>query len=89
MPVTPDEPAAKPKPATLVDHDGRIYRLADLLGQLTPAERAVIESIAPATAQAAWDEAVRRWPALTADADGRDRGGVQGGRVRAIASARA
>ena len=67
VPVAADEPATAAKPPTLVDYDGRAYRLADLMGQLTPRERTGIEGIAPATAQASWDEAVRRWPALAAE----------------------
>lgn len=42
VPVVDDAPAIARQPATLVEYDGRVYRLADLLGQLTPAERADI-----------------------------------------------
>ena len=48
----------------LVDHDGRTYRLIDLLGHLTSGEQRAVEATAPRTAQAAWDTAVRWWPAL-------------------------
>ncbi len=58
------EPAAA---ADLVDHDGRAYRLVDLLGHLTPGKRQAIEQAMPRGGQAAWDEAVRRWPMLAAE----------------------
>ncbi len=48
----------------LVDHAGRTYRLADLLARLSPAKLAEIEASMPRSGQAAWDEVVRRWPAL-------------------------
>ena len=55
-------PDALPRPDSpspvVVDHDGRSYCLADLLGQLTPAEWSAIEATVPITAQAAWGEAL-------------------------------
>lgn len=52
-------------PVTVV-HDGRAYMLADLFHALTPEEQAVVEQTAPRSFQEAWDEVVRRWPALAA-----------------------
>ena len=59
------EPPRDSLPA--VEHDGRLYALADLLRPLTQKELREIEATAPRSNQAFWDEAVRRWPALTAE----------------------
>ena len=48
----------------LIDHNGQTYRLTDLLARLSSAEMAEVEATAPRSAQAVWDEVVRRWPAL-------------------------
>ena len=53
--------------ATLVDHDGRSYVLGELIRHLSPAELREIGGTAPRSAQAPWDEVVRRWPALAAE----------------------
>ena len=70
VPSTPIEPprSIRDEPqATLIDHDGRTYDLADLVRHLLHAERRDVGSAAPHTAQALWDEVVRRWPALAAE----------------------
>ncbi len=59
------EPPRDSLPA--VEHDGLLYALADLLRRLTQKELREIESTAPRCNQEFWDEAVRRWPALTAE----------------------
>lgn len=51
----------------VVEHDGRAYFLLDLLRSLTADELQEIVSAAPHSGQELWDEAVRRWPALTAE----------------------
>ena len=48
------EPLGAPAPA-LVDHAGRIYRLAGLLACLSPAELAEVEATAPQTGPALRD----------------------------------
>jgi len=50
-----------------VEHDGQLYALADLLRPLIQKELREIEATAPRSNQEFWDEAVRRWPALTAE----------------------
>ena len=55
-----------PSPA-LVEHDGRLHLLADLLRCLGPRHLQEVEAALPRTAQATWDEVVRRWPALAAE----------------------
>ncbi len=59
------EPPRHSLPA--VEHDGRLYALADLLRLMTQKELREIEATAPRSNQEFWDEAVRRWPALTAE----------------------
>ena len=50
----------------LVDHDGRLYRLDELLAQLPPARAADLDAAAPRTGQETWDTICRRWPVLAA-----------------------
>ena len=50
-----------------VEHDGRVYDLAELLRHLSPAELRQVGETAPRSGQALWDEVVRRWPALAAE----------------------
>ena len=59
-----DGPSSTQVEPALVEHNGRAYRLADLLAHLRPLKLARIEATAPRSGQAAWDEVVRRWPAL-------------------------
>jgi hypothetical protein len=51
----------------LVEHDGRMYDLADLIRQLSREEMREIGAAAPRSGQELWDEVVRRWPALAAE----------------------
>ncbi len=51
----------------MVEHNGRLYSLPDLLRPLTLEEAQEITATAPRSNQGLWDEAVRRWPALTAE----------------------
>lgn len=46
----------------VVDHDGRPYLLVDLVHYLPLAFAREIGEIVPRSAQAFWDEVVRRWP---------------------------
>ena len=62
--VPVDTPAAEGAAPALVEHNGRAYRLAELMARMTEADLCQIEATAPRTAQATWDEVVRRWPAL-------------------------
>ena len=55
------------EPQTAVEHDGRVYDLAELLRHLSPAELRQVGETAPRSCQALWDEVVRRWPALAAE----------------------
>ena len=48
----------------LVEHGGRAYLLANLMARLSPAKQEQIKATVPRSGQAAWDEVVRRWPAL-------------------------
>lgn len=50
-----------------VKHDGRAYPAAVLLRLLTLNEVREIDATKSGSAQGLWDEAVRRWPALTAE----------------------
>ncbi len=59
------EPPRDSLPA--VERDGRLYAMADLLRLMTQKELREIEATAPRSNQEFWDEAVRRWPALTAE----------------------
>ena len=45
----------------------RTHALADLLRPLTQEQLRDIKATAPRSNQEFWDEAVRRWPALTAE----------------------
>ncbi len=54
-------------PAAVVEHDGQPRLLADLMRCLGPRHLREIEASLPRTAQATWDEVVRRWPALAAE----------------------
>ena len=67
MPDTPVAPEPPSDGLPAVEHDGRPYALADLLSELTPDELGQIETTVPRSNQEVWDEAVRRWPALTAE----------------------
>jgi hypothetical protein len=51
----------------VVEHDGRMYDLADLIRQLSREEMREIGAAAPRSGQKLWDEVVRRWPALAAE----------------------
>ena len=51
----------------LNEHDGRMYDLAPLVQQLSPAELQEISEAAPRSSQEMWDAVVRRWPALAAE----------------------
>ena len=53
--------------STAVEHDGRLYTAAALLRHLSPDELEQVEAAAPRSVQELWDEAVRRWPALTSE----------------------
>ena len=64
---TPSSYAGPAKPVSVVEHDGKIYPLEPLLRGLTEDELSRVAQAAPRSAQLAWDEAVRRWPALTAE----------------------
>ena len=64
---SPDSYAGPARPVSVVEHDGRIYPLEPLLRGLTKDELSRVAQAAPRSAQLAWDEAVRRWPALTAE----------------------
>ena len=48
----------------MLEHDGRPHLLSDLMRYLGPKHLREIEATLPRTAQATWDEVVRRWPAL-------------------------
>ncbi len=50
-----------------VEHDGQAYPAAVLLRLLTLNELRQIDAMKSCSAQDLWDEAVRRWPALTAE----------------------
>jgi hypothetical protein len=50
-----------------VDHDGRVYELAAQIRHLSPDRLRQIGQTAPRSGQELGDEAVRRWPALTAE----------------------
>ena len=50
----------------LIEH-GRMYDLAPLVQQLSPAELQEISEAVPWSGQEMWDEVVRRWPALAAE----------------------
>ena len=71
VPIVPFDvgPAPLPgdDPGAVIEHDGRIYDLAGLLRELASHQLREIGSAAPRSAQELWDEAVRRWPALTAE----------------------
>ena len=51
----------------MVEHDGRIYRLADLLRVLTNQETRLITSLTPRSGQEVWNAIVRHWPRLADD----------------------
>ncbi len=51
----------------VVEHDGQMYVLADLMRCLAPRQLREVGATMPRTAQATWDEVVRRWPALAAE----------------------
>ena len=51
----------------MVEHDGQMHLLADLMRCLGFTHMREIEASLPRTAQATWDEVVRRWPALAAE----------------------
>ena len=61
------EPRQSRDQATLVDHDGGVYPVGDLIWHLSPAELKAVGETAPRSAQELWDEVVRRWPALAAE----------------------
>ena len=65
--VMPLKLSQKDEQASIIDHDGRPYKLADLIRHLSPAELRQVGETAPRTGQALWDEVVRRWPALAAE----------------------
>lgn len=51
----------------VVEHDCQMHLLADLMRCLGLKHMREIEASLPRTAQATWDEVVRRWPALAAE----------------------
>ena len=51
----------------VVEHDGQMHLLADLMRCLGSTHMREIEASLPRTAQATWDEVVRRWSALAAE----------------------
>ena len=51
----------------MVEHDGHVYDLAQLLGYLAPDLLREIGGSAPRSGQEAWDEVVRPCPALAAE----------------------
>jgi hypothetical protein len=55
-------PARAPALGAVVDHDGRAYALAALLGQLEPDVIAVVMGLAPRSGQQVWDHVARRFP---------------------------
>ena len=63
----PSSYAGPARPPSVVEHDGKIYPLEALLRGLTEDELSRVAQAAPRSAQYAWDEAVRRWPALMAE----------------------
>lgn len=52
---------------TLVDYDGRVYRLADLMGRLPSAKLTEVEAAGPRIGQEAWGVVVRSCPALAGE----------------------
>ena len=64
---TPNPYSGPARPVSVVEHDGKTYPLEPLLRGLTKDELSRVAQAAPRSAQLAWDEAVRRWPALTAE----------------------
>ena len=65
--VMPLESSQMDEQASVIDHDGRPYKLTDLIRHLSPAELQEVVATAPRSGQALWDEVVRRWPALAAE----------------------
>lgn len=51
----------------VMEHDGQLHLLPDLLRCLGARHLREIEATLPKTAQATWDEVIRRWPALAAE----------------------
>ncbi len=51
----------------VVEHDGQMHLLADLMRCLAPRHLREVEATIPRSAQATWDEMVRRWPAMAAE----------------------
>lgn len=49
-------------PPEVVDHDGRLYLLVDLVHYLPASFARELEAAGPQTAQAFWNDVVLRWP---------------------------
>ena len=65
--VVADEPMQSGASPAVVEHDGQMHLLADLMRCLGAKHLREIDASLPMTAQATWDEVVRRWPALAAE----------------------
>ena len=60
-----DLPASRPETTIqLVNHDGQLYPIHALLGQLPEHNLLLLNQEAPQSGQAAWDFVTRHWPAL-------------------------
>ena len=51
----------------MVEHNGSIYRLADLMRALLDQKMGLLNSLAPRSGQEIWDAVVRQWPLLADD----------------------
>lgn len=64
-------PVRHPAGFLAVEHDGRVYSLAALLARLPNEILDELDALVPASAQATWDEVVKRWPRIAQAVAGR------------------
>jgi hypothetical protein len=65
--IEPSVPLSSGHDLALIEHDGRLYDLAALVRNLSPAELQVIAAAGPRSSQEMWDHVMRCWPAMAAE----------------------